>query len=67
MKMQFLTSFAVWNLLDLETRNSVEKEKEREEIEERLLREGKEFLINYLMKQLHIVSYLYNSHNASYC
>jgi hypothetical protein len=65
--MQFLTSFAVWNLLDLETRNSVEKEKEREEIEERLLREGKEFLFNYLMKQLHIVSYLYNSHNASYC
>jgi hypothetical protein len=49
------------------TMNNVENEKwKREEIEERLLREGKEFLFNDFMKQLHIVSYLYNSHSASY-
>jgi hypothetical protein len=52
-------------LLDLETKNGVEKEKwERRDWRE-MFREGKKFLFNYLMKQLHIVPYLYYSHNAS--
>jgi hypothetical protein len=70
----FLTNLAPTNrwgsryqLLELETRNSVEKEKRERRDWRKTIERREGILINYLMKQLHIVSYLYNSHNASYC